>query len=103
MPGQRRREGSETNDSSWVGSASVGMAIHSSLQSQLMTFSSLEEELGTTIYPGTEIMADVGTHHFVKSGAKSGRVLVPQPSEDPHDPLVRYIVAGVYYENHFPL
>jgi MFS family permease len=29
-------------------------------------------------------MADVGSHHFVKSG--SG-VLVPQPSADPHDPL----------------
>ncbi|KAK4860787.1 hypothetical protein LT330_004518 [Penicillium expansum] len=47
----------------------------------------IEEELGTTIYPGTEIMADVGTHHFVKSSAKSSRVLVPQPSQDPHDPL----------------
>ncbi|CEO59724.1 Putative MFS transporter [Penicillium brasilianum] len=47
----------------------------------------LEEELGTAIYPGTEIMADVGTHHFVKSSAKSDRVLVPQPSQDPHDPL----------------
>lgn len=29
-------------------------------------------------------MADVGSHHFVKSGAG---VLVPQPSDDPHDPL----------------
>lgn len=29
-------------------------------------------------------MADVGSHHFVKSGAG---VLVPQPSADPHDPL----------------
>ncbi|CAI7602543.1 unnamed protein product [Penicillium manginii] len=47
----------------------------------------IEDELGTTIYPGTEIMADVGTHHFVKSSAKSDRVLVPQPSQDPHDPL----------------
>jgi hypothetical protein len=41
------------------------------------------------IYPGTEIMADVGSHHFVKSSSKSDRVLVPQPSQDPHDPLVR--------------
>ncbi|KAJ5231901.1 Major facilitator superfamily domain general substrate transporter [Penicillium citrinum] len=47
----------------------------------------IEEELGTTIYPGTEIMADVGAHHFVKSSSKSDRVLVPQPSQDPHDPL----------------
>ena len=33
-------------------------------------------------------MADVGTHHFVKSSSSSDRVLVPQPSYDPHDPLV---------------
>ncbi|KAJ5538897.1 Major facilitator superfamily domain general substrate transporter [Penicillium frequentans] len=47
----------------------------------------IEEELGTTILPGTEIMADVGSHHFVKASSKSSRVLVPQPSQDPHDPL----------------
>ena len=45
----------------------------------------IEQELDVEILPGTEIMTDVGTHHFVK-GAKS--VLVPQPSSDPHDPLV---------------
>lgn len=44
----------------------------------------IEEELHTEILPGTEIMTDVGAHHFVKGG--SG-VLVPQPSDDPHDPL----------------
>ena len=44
----------------------------------------IEEELHTEILPGTEIMADVGTHHFVKGGSQ---VLVPQPSADPHDPL----------------
>lgn len=33
-------------------------------------------------------MSDVGTHHFVKSSAKSDQVLVPQPSSDPSDPLV---------------
>lgn len=32
-------------------------------------------------------MTDVGSHHFVKSGGKDGRVLVPQPSQDVHDPL----------------
>ena len=32
-------------------------------------------------------MADVGSHHFVKSATNSERVLVPQPSDDPHDPL----------------
>lgn len=46
----------------------------------------LEQELHTEIYPGTEIMTDVGTHHFLKSHGQS--VLVPQPSDDEHDPLV---------------
>ena len=32
-------------------------------------------------------MTDVGSHHFVKAGGSSNKVLVPQPSDDPHDPL----------------
>jgi hypothetical protein len=48
----------------------------------------LEQELHTEIYPGTEIMTDVGTHHFVKAGSGEHSVLIPQPSDDPHDPLV---------------
>ncbi|KAF9891879.1 hypothetical protein FE257_002841 [Aspergillus nanangensis] len=61
------------------------------------TLHQLERELDTEIYPGTEIMADVGSHHFVKSSAKSDSVLVPQPSQDPHDPLNwnRYWKLGV--------
>ncbi|EOD43384.1 MFS transporter [Neofusicoccum parvum] len=47
----------------------------------------IEEELRTEILPGTEIMRDVGSHHFVKSGDSSHRVLVPQPTDDKHDPL----------------
>ncbi|CZR53299.1 related to HOL1, putative substrate-H+ antiporter [Phialocephala subalpina] len=47
----------------------------------------LEQELHTEIYPGTEIMTDVGTHHFVKAGGGQHSVLVPQPSDDEHDPL----------------
>lgn len=49
------------------------------------TIHQIEQQLNTKIYPGTEIMADVGSVHFVKS---SDRVLVPQPSQSPHDPLV---------------
>ncbi|KAK7398455.1 hypothetical protein QQX98_012163 [Neonectria punicea] len=45
----------------------------------------IEDELNTKIYPGTEIMRDVGSHHFFKAG--EARVLVPQPSNDEHDPL----------------
>lgn len=48
----------------------------------------VEQELHTEIYPGTEIMTDVGTHHFVKSSGGGHSVLVPQPSDDEHDPLV---------------
>ncbi|OQE43519.1 hypothetical protein PENCOP_c003G01897 [Penicillium coprophilum] len=51
------------------------------------TLHQIERELGTVIYPGTEIMTDVGSHHFVKASSESDRVLVPQPSQDPHDPL----------------
>ncbi|KAL3708495.1 hypothetical protein TMatcc_006479 [Talaromyces marneffei ATCC 18224] len=50
-------------------------------------FFRFEEELHTKIYPGTEIMADFGSHHFVKSSLQSKEVLVPQPSNDKHDPL----------------
>lgn len=39
----------------------------------------------TEILPGTEVMADVGSHHFVKGD--HAVVLVPQPSDDPNDPL----------------
>jgi hypothetical protein len=40
-------------------------------------------------------MVDVGTHHFVKSAAGGHSVLVPQPSDDEHDPLVRiWLIPG---------
>lgn len=48
----------------------------------------LERELNVKILPGTELMIDAGAHHFVKASAGSDRVLVPQPSDDPSDPLV---------------
>lgn len=51
------------------------------------TIHELEEVLDTKIYPGTEIMKDVGTHHFVKGSNTAHLVLVPQPSDDPRDPL----------------
>lgn len=44
----------------------------------------LEQELHVEILPGTEVMTDVGSHHFVKGRS---HVLVPQPSDSPHDPL----------------
>lgn len=44
-------------------------------------------ELGTAIYPGTEIMTDVGSYRFVKAINGDHTVLVPQPSNDERDPL----------------
>lgn len=32
-------------------------------------------------------MTDVGSHHFVKAGTGQHSVLIPQPSDDKHDPL----------------
>ena len=52
----------------------------------------IEEELHVEILPGTEVMADVGSHHFVKS---SSGVLVPQPSDDQHDPLVSTVKTSL--------
>jgi hypothetical protein len=43
--------------------------------------------VGTDIVPGTEIMRDIGSHHFVKGRKGGATVLVPQPSNDQHDPL----------------
>jgi hypothetical protein len=36
----------------------------------------------------------VGTHHFVKG---SKHVLVPQPSDDKNDPLVRFLCSDLKY------
>ena len=47
----------------------------------------LEEELHIELLPGTEVMADIGSHHFIKSTGKAHKVLVPQPSDNEHDPL----------------
>ncbi|KAI7970320.1 hypothetical protein EIK77_005461 [Talaromyces pinophilus] len=57
------------------------------MDNNVNTLHQLEEELDTNIYPGTEVMTDVGSRHFVKSSGTSSRVLVPQPSSDPCDPL----------------
>ncbi|KUL89205.1 hypothetical protein ZTR_03616 [Talaromyces verruculosus] len=37
------------------------------IDNNVNTLHQLEEELDTNIYPGTEVMTDVGSHHFVKS------------------------------------
>lgn len=46
-----------------------------------------EDDFHTNLVPGTEIMADDGSHRFIKSERRHN-VLIPQPSNDAHDPLV---------------
>jgi len=47
-------------------------------------------ETNVEILPGTELMADIGGAHFIHAhNSANSAVLVPQPTEDPHDPLVR--------------
>jgi hypothetical protein len=49
----------------------------------------IEQETGLELLPGTKVMADIGGAHFVHAqNASSSVVLVPQPSNSPHDPLV---------------
>ncbi|QDS67833.1 hypothetical protein FKW77_007347 [Venturia effusa] len=44
----------------------------------------IEQKLHVEILPGTEVMTDLTSHHFLKGGST---VLVPQPTDDPNDPL----------------
>lgn len=46
----------------------------------------VRDELHIDLVPGTEIMTDLKNMHFVSEGKKH-TVLVPQPSNDPNDPL----------------
>lgn len=55
--------------------------------SPMQMLSETEGDRRVQIVPGTEVMVDAGNRHFVKSAAD--RLLVPQPSSDPRDPLVR--------------
>lgn len=51
----------------------------------------VENKLHIEIVPGTEVLTDVGGIHLVhgrKGDGSEGGVLIPQPSADPHDPLV---------------
>lgn len=41
-------------------------------------------------------MLDVDGHHFIHETIGSHSVLVPQPSDDKHDPLVNYIRSLVF-------
>jgi len=50
----------------------------------------VEMEKHVEMLPGTELMADIMGVHFVHAhNAPDATVLVPQPTADIHDPLVR--------------
>ncbi|CAD6579771.1 MAG: hypothetical protein ASARMPRED_009243 [Alectoria sarmentosa] len=53
---------------------------------RLQNVGNLEDNVPTETLPGTEVMVDVGVYHFAKS-ERNNIVLVPQPSNDPNDPL----------------
>lgn len=62
-------------------------------RSSLALVSELETRLHLELLPGTEVMTDVGGIHFVHNhqaghAGNAGVVLIPQPSQDRHDPLV---------------
>lgn len=47
------------------------------------------------LLPGTELMRDVDGAHFVHAhNSGDAAVLVPQPSNDPNDPLVSPFLAS---------
>ena len=50
------------------------------------TLHELKRGLNITIVPGTEVMRDVGSRHFLRSSSKSQKVLISQPSDDSHGP-----------------
>lgn len=60
----------------------------------VQSLSGLEDDVRTEILPGTEIMVDTGEYHFTKS-ERNKIVLVPQPSNDPSDPLVGSFVFNL--------
>jgi len=50
----------------------------------------IQRETNVEILPGTEVMADIAGAHFIHAdNSTKSTVLVPQPTDDPHDPLVR--------------
>lgn len=53
-------------------------------------FSSLtREEVEMDLVPGTEVMADLqGGEHHARLGRDKSVILIPQPTDDIHDPLV---------------
>lgn len=65
------------------------MAHHGSLTSTPATAISVEGRGNVDLVPGTEVMIDVlGTTNSDGSSSQNAQVLIPQPTNDPSDPLV---------------
>lgn len=57
----------------------------------------MRQENSPELVPGTEIMTDLSGTHFVHAHAShESVVLIPQPTNDPHDPLVCYHHIPLY-------
>ena len=58
-----------------------------------------QQRLEVEMIPGTEILSRDGEVHLIRGekGGYEGMVLVPQPSQDPHDPLVSNLERMKYY------
>lgn len=51
----------------------------------------IEDEIGADLVPGTEVMIDrLGATTSQGSSGQNTTVLIPQPTDDPSDPLVSY-------------
>jgi hypothetical protein len=60
----------------------------------------IEKERHVELLPGTEVMTDIGSVHFVHAhNAPNATVLVPQPTSDIHDPLVTLTFVLLWITN----
>jgi hypothetical protein len=66
------------------------MPVHGHPEVNAKVAQQLEAERQIELLPGTEIMTELSGTHFVHAhNAPNSTVLVPQPTQLAHDPLVR--------------
>jgi hypothetical protein len=63
--------------------------------------SRIEREAEVDLVPGTEVMTDMGGARF-DSGNQDSIVLIPQPTDDPQDPLVSITQSSCFSYNPLP-
>jgi hypothetical protein len=63
---------------------------------------SMASEESLEILPGTEVMKDHDGIHFIHAqNAAQGPILIPIPSDNAHDPLVRFYLCAALLLTHF--